>query len=336
MNHTSPNPSRREVLAGLAGLSLTALGALRTRPAQAAAAFGAGGRSKLSWHSGCAISKHADFAAYRGRPIDTITTWCPWQTWSDITGFKGGFRTAKSSGARISLALPALPASHSGYTDPKQWLLAAKGTYDQNYRDFARKLRESGVTDVVCRVGGWECNNRGRPWYCGTADPAAYRETLARIATIVRAENPTVLTEWCNIKKGAQPGSIMNYYPGDAYIDILGVNYYDGWPAQNDDTTWNGYFMSEHNGGPRGIGRWIAEAKSRGKLFACSEWGISVGISPGAGDNDFYIRKMHETFSANASVVAYENYFNQKVRHQLTPTDANPKASKMYKSLWGV
>ena len=91
MHCSNTNPSRRDVLAGLTGLSAAAIGGLGARPARAAAAaFGTGTRSRLPWHSGCTISKHADFAAYRGRAIETITTWCPHNNWSEIVGLKGG------------------------------------------------------------------------------------------------------------------------------------------------------------------------------------------------------------------------------------------------------
>jgi hypothetical protein len=54
--------------------------------------------------------------------------------------------------------------------------------------------------------------------------------------------------------------------------------------------------------------------------LACSEWGIKVGSSNGQSkDNPFYIKKMYEFFKANASFIAYENYFNQKIIHQVAP-----------------
>ena len=62
--------------------------------------------------------------------------------------------------------------------------------------------------------------------------------------------------------------------------------------------------------------------------------GISVGISC-ATDNPLYIENMHETFSAHAADIAYENYFNQKPRHQFTPSNVNPKSAQKYKQLWG-
>ena len=230
--------------------------------------------------------------------------------------------------------MPALPHATSGTRSPQNWKNAANGTYNGYYTQFAKNLASSGRTSMIVRAAGWECNDRSRPWYCGT-DPGAFKATFAHIARIVRRYNPTVLIEWNNIKKGAQPGSIMDYYPGDEYVDIIGVNYYDGWPALNTQSIWNSQFDREHQGGPWGIGAWMQEARSRRKLFSCSEWGISVGASVGATDNPLYIENMHQTFSSNLAIVAYENYFNQKERHQLTPSLANPKSSAKYKQLWG-
>jgi hypothetical protein len=58
-------------------------------------------------------------------------------------------------------------------------------------------------------------------------------------------------------------------------------------------------------------------------------------VSPGSKDNPLFIQKMFEFFKANADSIAYENYFNQRPRHQLNPGNLNPRASAKYKELWG-
>jgi hypothetical protein len=45
---------------------------------------------------------------------------------------------------------------------------------------------------------------------------------------------------------------------------------------------------------------------------------------------------MHNFYTMNAAYIAYENYFNQKNSHVLTPSHINPKASAKYKQLWGA
>jgi hypothetical protein len=150
----------------------------------------------------------------------------------------------------------------------------------------------------------------------------------------LRARNPTCLIEWCNVKDGRQRGSVLDLYPGDAYVDIVSVTYFDGWPAFNSDAIWAANYRTRLRGGPLGIGAWLDFARSRGKKFAVPEWGIWRG-RPGCVDNPVYIRKMHE-FSRNCGGdLAYENYFNQIAHHQICPANINPRASAEYRRHWG-
>ena len=327
--------SRRDVLHQRAGgAALVGSGAMLAPAAQAAA----GPRSGLLWSSGATINQWSTFATWRKRPLDTITCWVIHNTWTDIASIKGGFSTARNSGARVSCAIRLLPKSHDGNTTPANWKNAASGLYDTYYKQFATKLALSGVTNVICRIG-WETNDKSRPDFCGT-DRISFIATWRRIAGILRTTmtqyNRTILLEWNNIKKGAQSDNIMNYYPGDDVVDIIGVNYYDGWPPLSTQAIWDSKYMAEAKGkgGPWGIGRWCAEARTRNKLFSCSEWGVNNGRYT-CTDNPLYIENMHEFFTTNVDIIAYENYFNQKRYHQLTPSDINPNSSKKYMELWG-
>lgn len=303
------------------------------RPAQAAGApFGPGPRSGLPWHSGSGLSSVNTLAAYRNRLCDTVTLWCKFDSWDTILNFNGGIKSVKSKPERISIAIAPLPKTLHAVTTPGVWALAASGAFDYYYAEWARRLQATGRTDVIVRVG-WEIN-RKFPWFAG-ADPANYILTHRRIVYYLRLYNPTVSIEWCNVKKGNQTGSVLDLYPGNDWVDIIGVDYYDVGPPLNDETIWNAQYMRLYKGGPWGIGAWLQFAKANGKPLACAEWGIRVGATPANIDNAFYIRKMFEFFSANASYIAYENYFNQKAEHQLTPANVNPLASAEYLRLWG-
>lgn len=332
MLESSAAPSRRGFLAGAAGAALVAIGG--TGPAQAAPArFGAGLLSGLPWNSGCGLNGISAFEAYRGRRADSYTLWCAHNTWDDIGRLPGGFRTVAKLPGRISVGFAMLPGTASAVTNPGNWKLAAKGTFDGYYTRFAQNLAASGRTDIIVRVG-WE-SNRTFPWY-GGSDPQRFKDTFKRVADILRRYNPGVLIDWTNVKKGAQKGSVLTLYPGDDAVDIISCDYYDGWPALNTEQIWAQQYNATYYGGPWGIGAWLAFAKSRGKLFGCPEWGISAGEAPGTIDNPLYIQKMHDFFAANSAYIAYENYFNQKPRHQLTPSNQNPLASAAYRQLWGV
>jgi hypothetical protein len=323
---------RREVLAGLTGAAAAFCGS-STKSAQAAAPpFGAGLRAGLPWNSGASLGSIPQIPAYRNRLCDTVTMWNEQESWERIAAISGSWKNVINKPERISVALAMLPKTMPALTTPGVWALAAQGSFDGWYDLYAQKLAASGRQDLIVRVG-WE-HNHTRAWFSGV-DPVNYKLAFQRIVGIIRARNPNVLIEWCNVKKGKQPGSIVDCYPGNNFVDIIGVNYYDCWPALNDQATWDTQYLRLYQNGPWGIGAWLKLAVDNGKLFACSEWGIAVGKSPGATDNPFYIRKMFEFFTANQKYIAYENYFNQKTMHQLAPPDLHPLAAAEYLKWWG-
>lgn len=82
------------------------------------------------------------------------------------------------------------------------------------------------------------------------------------------------------------------------FVDVVGVDFYDNWPALSTDALWNGHYMDQASGGgPHGIGAWLAFARSHGKYF-------DLGNS--AGDTMFLMYPA--TTSPNASA-AYQSLF---------------------------
>jgi hypothetical protein len=241
-----------------------------------------------------------------------------------------------------------LPETHSAVTTPGIWARAASGELDSWYDLWAKTLASEmkiragkGLNpNVIVRVG-WE-HSDDRPWFSGP-DPENFVKTFRKIVDMIREYNgknnglTTVAIDWRNLKRGQQVDSILDHYPGSAYVDIISVDYYDCWPALNDDTIWNTQYLRTFRGGPWGIGKWLEFTKSEGKLFACPEWAIKVGSSKGLSkDIPYYIRKMYEFFKTNAQYIAYENYFNQKPIHQFAPPDLNPLAANEYLKWWGA
>jgi hypothetical protein len=322
--------SRRSILTGVAGCGMALASGLAAPPAAEARTFGAGARSGMPWNSGCSIGGWQTFQSFRGRSLDTITTWCQHNTWNEIVALKGGFLTARRSGARVAVSIAPLPRSHDGRNGPN-FRLAAAGSFDGYYRQFAQRLAGSGTPNPIVCVG-WEVNDDVRPWYAG-ADPGAYKATFARIATIMRQTVPGVAMEFNVIRRGSYRGSNADLYPGDSVVDVVGMSYYDGNPAHNTEADWQDGVNRTHNGGPGGLNTWLQFAREHNKEFAVREWAIWSTRS-GATDNPFYVRKMYEFFRANAAYIAYENYFDQISYHRITG-GLHPKASAEYLRLWG-
>lgn len=62
------------------------------------------------------------------------------------------------------------------------------------------------------------------PWVQYSGDPAAYREKFRLVAKKMHALAPNVAMVWCPYAMPRQ--TIRSYYPGDEYVDWVGVNMY--------------------------------------------------------------------------------------------------------------
>jgi hypothetical protein len=114
-------------------------------------------------------------------------------------------------------------------------------------------------------------------------------------------------------------GYLDAVWPGDAYVDVVGVDIYDQSWARNtypypsacdaacrlarQQAAWTSqvWFLDTVRG----------FAAAHGKPMAIPEW--SVAIRPdghGGGDNAFFIRRMHEFIHDPANNVAFHAYFN--------------------------
>ncbi|WP_273379283.1 stalk domain-containing protein [Symbiobacterium thermophilum] len=85
-------------------------------------------------------------------------------------------------------------------------------------RAYARKLAEYGQP-VFLRFGN-EMNGNWVPWY---GNPELYKEKFRLVARIMREEAPNVAMVWAPNFVGAD---YMPYYPGDEWVDWVGVSAY--------------------------------------------------------------------------------------------------------------
>jgi len=90
---------------------------------------------------------------------------------------------------------------------------------DAYLETLARDLRETGAR-IFLRFAS-EMNG---PWVEYSGDPAAYREKFRLVAKKMHALAPNVAMVWCPYAMPRQ--NIRSYYPGDEYVDWVGVNFY--------------------------------------------------------------------------------------------------------------
>jgi fibronectin type 3 domain-containing protein len=338
-----PMNAQRNALNSCLAAGLICLLASVTAVQRATAQVPSVGRSGLPWNAGvynnnASASSVAGFEAWRGRPVDSILWFATRLQWDqfdndfppDVTNFPG---------IKV-LAVPPFPES-LGTAGLGQ---VAAGTHNGRWVTFGQSLVAAGLNNnkTVIRIG-WEMNGNWYVWSATTGLETTFINAWRNVVNSIRAGGATAVQFDWSVNKGNQGNTnAWAAYPGDAYVDIIGVDFYDHWsPSFND-----AQFASNRAQVPS-LDDVLAKCIAANKQIALDEWGVSHNGPNGGDDNPFYIQKIWDWLNANASRIAYEttyddlgsdNDFGGKLTHNLSPpigTSSNPNSSALYKSLWG-
>lgn len=257
------------------------------------------------------VADHNSFATWLGAPVpyaveflDTYGSWDQlanpyWalDTWSQWT--------SAQPGRRLVLSVPLLVSSSSG-----QLAQGAAGAFDANFRTLAQNMVSRGLGSSVIRLG-WEMNNSSFPWWAGR-DPASFRSFYARTVSVMRSVPGASFTFDWNPNLGVQGGSPLtsfeSFYPGDAYVDIIGLDIYDiKWEdsTSSPETRWN-WMLSQQ----LGLNQHRAFAAAHGKPVSFPEWGLYKAGDQmgGGGDNPYFIDAMVGWIASGTTT--YHAYFD--------------------------
>ena len=295
--------------------------------------------SGLPWRSGAACPYPANgvtFPNWRQANLDVLTIFGDRDTWSSLIKYMGGVRTRDLAGEPLSIGFGLLTKDMKG-----RFADCAAGDFDQQFRSAAQALINSGVANTAILRLGWEPNGPHNPWFMGATDPGPYKACFRRAVTQLKSVAPNLTIQWTP-RRGSNE---LRYpielgYPGDDYVDQIGLQYYDYYPVATDLTVWNNTYMlrERRTGGLKGIGTYLQFARAHGKKFALAEWGVADAYKDSGGfDNPFFVEKILEFSKQNASSMAYESYFNCANRDaslfQIYPESSNPRAAGRYKSI---
>ncbi|MBT2365773.1 hypothetical protein J7E88_10725 [Streptomyces sp. ISL-10] len=198
------------------------------------------------------------------------------------------------------LGLPMLPKG-GNFAD------GLAGKYDSQFRDLADLMVKNGLGDSVVRLG-YEGNNKIiGPWQ-GTDDPAAYRAMFRRVVTLMRARTGAAFQFDYNMAVGTS-GKVTSFetlYPGDSYVDIVGLNIYDVWwghPGATPAQRWNHTLTTA-----MGVNEFKEFAAAHNKPKSYPEWGLYLKGDDyaGGGDSPYFIDRMAELVQDSK----YQAYFN--------------------------
>jgi hypothetical protein len=314
-----------------------------TSTAESARALIAGKRTAGTWPGTNGLSgvngdptldaAHVEaFCTARGRPCKIAHTYTDRTSYSAMTGGTAWtFDYFSTFAGALVVSQGLVPTGGEG-----EMAACAAGEFDKLWRDFGTLMTESGRGDSIVRLG-WEFNESTMPWR-GT-DPTVYIGCFRHAATAIRATNPKVLIDWTinahHTPKDLCGGVSTNCYPGDAYVDIIGIDNYDHYPASATKAT----FTRVANRA-EGLNWLYAFARSHDKPFSVGEW----GVVPATTENPDFITWMHSWFAAHAANLAYEAYFTNcdtgGVQSSLFDTRTacrrNPESAAAYRSLFGV
>ncbi|WP_232291767.1 glycoside hydrolase family 26 protein [Frankia sp. QA3] len=278
------------------------------------------------------------WARFRGRPNDVVVMYTERSSWSAITDPWMGRSASTFSGYAGTWVItqPLFPDSGAQKGNLAD---CAAGNYDAKWRQFGRWLMSMGRGDSFVRLG-WEFNGLWFAW--AATDPQQWIQCFRNASSAIKATSPQVRIDWnLNAHGSTTPVGAFDLYPGDQYVDVIGIDSYDQYPPSPTYAD----FDNQCNG-DAGLCQVITFARTHHKLFSVPEWGVvsQQGTKAGrggaaGGDNPAYMEKMYETFAHNADILAYEAYFPDaeegNVRSSLVNPNLNPASAAVYQRLWG-
>jgi hypothetical protein len=300
-----------------------------------------GNRSGLAWASGIGTEQdqthNEAFGTWRGRPIDIAKVFPARDSWSSIVSADNFiYDNFPTFAGRMAIAVPLFPSSIANATGLSQ---CAAGQYNSEWSTFGSSLVSRGRANSIVQLG-WEFNGTYMYWWASNTQQ--WIQCFRNAATAIRSTDPSVLIDWTQNGHGtpaaACGGNPYNCYPGDAYVDIVGVHDYDEYPPAPTAAAFN----SRANA-VGGLNNVYSFAVAHNKWMSVLEWGVNNKDSVnGGGDNPLYIQMEHDWFAAHAAgnggKFIADAYFDDgcdssNIRSSLTAA-CNPNSAVTYNNLW--
>jgi hypothetical protein len=291
------------------------------------------------------VAKALAFQDLTGAPITHVLDFASAKSWDGITGppwllgphahshAHSHAQSHAQSHARLEYSLPMLP-------DGEQYTLAAcaTGRYDTQWRRLAVNLIGAGLGRTIVRPG-WEFNGG---WYSWSAagHAADYVGCFRTIVTTMRSVHGGEFSFDWNPTLGPAKMPAERAYPGDAYVDYVGVDAYDTskiFAVRNDrgraarERAWRIDLHGDH-----GLAFWSSFAAAHHKPLAIPEWGVVRAANrEGGGDDAAYVDHMFVFMTDPDNHVAYQEYFDAgsaQAEHRFGAGTLFPRAEAEFRS----
>jgi hypothetical protein len=265
-----------------------------------------------------------------------MPTWDEWETPWMFSNTSDGWDAwlAASPAHQVVMGMDLIPQSVSDNKNPLAWEQpCAAGAYDRYATTLARNLVSYGAGNIVIRLGleangGWEADYVGstatemHDWAkCFDNEVSAMRAVPG--AHFLFVWNPNACTNDL---------PLSGWYPGNSYVDIIGIDAYDqdcsthmtvsqeGWAAFSTDSAAN----TPNDPDFPSIANIEAFAAAHGKPLSFPEWGLGSD----AADDAAYITDMARMFKQDN--FSFESYFDSNGDGIAPLGSAIPNATAAY------
>lgn len=285
--------------------------------------------SQIGVYAWCCDADGAlSFESWLGRDVPIAEEFLDGSSWAGIEGPGWNLDPWVGKGFKLVLGVPMFPSGGS-------LAQGASGVYDSHWTALAQNIKSRGL-NVIARPG-WEF---GGGWYLWSVnsnqDAANYAAYFRHIVSSMRSVIPGLEFVW-NPIWGWDSVDPTLAYPGDAYVDSVGIDVYDqSWiPNYEDDAArWTDFINAQWGGN-----FWRDYAVQHGKPLSIPEWGL-VGENDqgghGGGDNGVFVDRMADWLATNN--VAWHVYFNADApdgHHEINPSGQFPLGKADYKARFG-
>ena len=286
------------------------------------------------------VSVAEDFEAWLGRPLDCVVVFGSENDWAAIEGpwFAidppqgqdwGAWVREDPDNRTLVVSTAMVPQD-----PPSDWReRGAAGEYDEHWRTFGQNLLSAGLGSSIVRLG-WELNG---DWYethyVGETEEQReqWKAYFRRIVRAMEVEGSAFEIDF-TIAEGPQDSvSIEQLYPGDDYVDIIGVDVYDSYISPIDP----GARWQAKDEKVNSVSAVVEFARLRDKPVSFPEWAmVAEGETQGGGDSPEFIDQMADVMAA--AELRYQAYFNTPEGGVgMTLADA-PEGSQAYLRRFGA
>ena len=233
-----------------------------------------------------------------GRPVGQAMDFFDGTSWSAaLASVPLIVPTWNRTNYRMTWGIPMMPEGGATLAQ------GAAGTYDNHFETIARYLVAHHQGESIIRLG-WEFNGFWFPWSAARC-PSCFVNYWRRIVTTMRSVPGSRFRFTWNPTIGDYGFPPTSAYPGDAFVDLLGLDVYDNVAGGADPVQRWRHLVEE----PFGLNWFTGFARAHNKPITLPEWGL--GFPPdGGGDDPYFISQMAAFINSRPTIISalYWNY----------------------------